>query len=191
MKTLTYTLLIGLVLFASCKNEKKEAKVVSKEGFKTYTSDSIGISIDYPDDFEPKENIKQQIPIAFYEVNDDTSSYLFHPNLLTQIRPIPPVKISASEYLQATQTQIKLGMQSKVPDFKTYAVDSMQVDGVTIGSFKYDIPFNDTTNFTCKMYIALLKDQAIELNCTTVSKDFDKYESTFDTMIKSIQFKKK
>lgn len=191
MKTISWTFLIGFLFFVSCKNEANKDAVNSKEGFAIYSSDSLGFSLEYPKDFAPKENIRKEIPIAFYEVNDDTSSYLFHPNMLIRMRSIPPVEISASQYLQATQTEIKLNIQSKVPDFKTYDADSTVVDGLLIGSFKYDIPFNDTTSFKCKMYVALLKDRAIEFNCTTVLEDFDQYESTFDNMIQSLQFKKK
>lgn len=188
-KLFVYCLLASVVTIYSCNNEKKE--VTGNEGYKTYSSDSLGISLEYPENFEPKNYIKPEIPISFYEVNDDSASYLFHPNVMLYIEKIPPVKISAAEYIQASRTGLKISMQSTFPGFETYAQDSLEADGIVIGNYKYDIVKNDSTSFTSKMYIAVLKGRALQFNCTTVSENFDEYEAIFDNMISSLKIKEK
>ena len=190
MKRIVLVVLAGLVLFTfSCNEDAKKEKPKAVDGYITYTSDSLGLELKYPESFTKIDYLKPEIPLSFFEFKEDSINYLFLPNMAINYKPIPPVQISLTEYLKGYRTGLSLEMKNRNPDFKTYEIDSFESHGLTIGYFKYEAPKSADTIFLSKTYIIMQPQKAMLINCTSLKNVFDKYEPIYDKFIKSIKFK--
>ena len=173
-------LLAAIIGLTACNNND-----TAQDGYKTYSSDSLGLEIEYPTTFETKVYFNQFIPISFFEVREDTLKDIYPENVLVNFEPIP-MDIPFKDYLQGSRTQLKLLM----PEPKIYDEDSLSIDGMPAGVYKFDRPKADSTNFTSKMYVIKDKDRAINFSCTALSSVFPFYEPVFDRIVNSVKFKK-
>ena len=190
MKRIVLVVLAGLVLFTfSCNEDAKKEKPKAVDGYITYTSDSLGIELKYPESFTLVDYIKPAIPISFFEFRPDSVNYLLLPNMSFNFQQIPAVQISLTEYLQGSKTGMDLQMKNINPEFKTYDIDSFEHEGQKIGFFKYEAPKSADTVFMSKMYMIMQPGRVVSINCTTLKSMFDQYEGVYDKFIKSIKFK--
>ena len=179
-KIFGFCILAIFLVISACKNN-----TTALDGYKTFVSDSLGMEIEYPTTFETKEYFNQFIPISFFEIREDSLTDIYPENVLVNFEP-KPMDIPFKDYLQGSRTQLKLLM----PELKIYDEDSLSIDGMPTGVYKFDRPKADSTNFTSKMYVIKDKNRAINFSCTALSSVFDVYEPVFDRIVKSVKFKK-
>ncbi len=175
---------ICLLFLYACKDEAPKADKVPA-GYAVFESDSLGLSIEYPETYEAREYIKPEIPVSFIDKTSASENYLDWSKIMLNVEPLPAVQLKLLEYLQASQTELKLLM----PSLKMYDTDSLEnKQGKQVGTYKYDRD-GEERSFTCKMYVFLLEGRAVNINCVSLKEEFESKEIEFDEVVKSIKFK--
>lgn len=183
MKRLYFLFLTSLtILGMACQTENK----ISTDGYKHYSSDSLRLEIDYPQNFEAKEYFNQYVPISFFETITDSVNDRYPENVLLNIEPLP-VPVPFADYMQASKTELKL----MIPELNIFDEDSTEIDNIKVGSYKFTRPKVDSNNFESKMVVFFQKERAVIFSCTGMAAKFDKYEPIFDKMMQSVKLKKK
>ncbi len=167
--------------FTSCKNEESNPT----KNFKTYTSDDLGFSIDYPKTFEAKENFNQYVPISFFEKITDSINDRYPENVLFNVEPLPAnIEVSFKDFVQAAKTKLKL----EIPEIEITNEDSISINNIPTSVYTFYRPKEGGADFKSRMYIVLQKDKAINISCTAVATQFEMYLPTFDSIVNSIKF---
>jgi len=175
---------LGIFFLQACKDEPRKEETV-KDGYALFQSDSLGLSIEYPQTYELKENIKPEIPVSFIDKTSPSENYLDWSKIMLNIEPLPAVQLQLLEYLQASQTELKILM----PSLRMYDTDSLEsIQGKKVGTYQYDRDGKERS-FTCKMYVFLLEGRAVNVNCVSLKDEFENKETEFDELVKSIKFK--
>ncbi len=171
------------IILASCKNET-EGPTATNEGFNVYSSDSLGFSIEYPDNFEPKENFNQYVPISFFEIITDSVNDRYPENILVNIEPIPTnVVMPFNDFVTAGKTKLKL----EIPEIEISNEDSININGIPTGVYTFYRPKEGGADFKSKMFVLVQKDRAINISCTSVEESFSEYVPTFEKIVGSLK----
>lgn len=171
-----------MLVITACQNDSK----TDTADFKKYTSDSLGFSMDYPQNFEAKEYFNQYVPIAFFETITDSVNDRYPENILMYIEPIPTeVVVPFKDFIQAAKTKLKI----EIPEIEISGEDSISISGLPTGVYTIRRPKVGGEDFKSKMFIIMQKDRAINISCTATSDQFDAYLPIFDKIVKSLKFK--
>lgn len=175
---------IIILFIASCKNDTNSEYT----NFENYTSDSLGISISYPKNYEAKEYFNQYVPLSFFEKIKDTLKDAYPENILFYIEPVPTqVEVPFNDFVQAAKTKLKI----EIPEIEISDEDSISLDGIPTGAYTFHRPKVGGADFKSRMYIILQKDRAISISCTATEENFDTYLPTFNKIVNSIKLSKR
>ncbi len=183
-KLIGFGVCLILLAIASCKNDASS----DTNGFKKYTSDSLGFSMDYPQNFEAKEYFNRYIPLSFFETITDSVNDKYPENVLLYIEPIPTeVIVPFKDFIQAAKTKLKI----EIPEIEISGEDSISIDGIPTGVYTIHRPKVGGEDFKSKMFILVQRDRAINISCTATMKEFDTYLPRFDKIVHSLKLNAK
>ena len=152
--------------------------------FKLFSSEELGFSIEYPQNYEAKENFNQYVPISFFEIIVDSLNDRYPENVLFNIEKIPTnIEIPFKDFMQAAKTKLKL----EIPELEISNEDSISINGVPTGIYTFYRPKEGGPDFKSKMFVLLQVGRAINISCTSTAENFDTYLPTFNKIVGSLK----
>jgi hypothetical protein len=178
MKSFILLMSTALILLSiSCKTNT----TTEEPKMKTYQSDSLKLTIQYPTTWEQKTNPNTPNMVGFFEPLSDSADQ-YQENLQLWVDEIP-FELPDSIYKKAAITQIQLAN----PTFNIKRLPEIKTSQATFSHFQFEFTTNDSTQYMVNGYVFLKKKYGYNINFTSEKNKWEKYETIIEQLLQTFK----
>lgn len=181
MKLNSFLILSLFLLHIGCANNAPSTS--SSPEFKTFTSDTMRFSIDYPASWEQKYIQDSTQAVGFYEPLSESADK-FQENVQLWIEDLP-MAISDTLYTQATIGQLKIVN----PQLQVQTLPDISTSNTRFGRYNFEFTTHDSAKYSVEGYVCLHNLRGYNITFTSEKKNSNSYHKIVNQIIESFKIK--